>query len=64
MKHTLWMLAGCLLPVLLIFILPAFGVSEGASLFVFIVLMFGCHLLMLRGHGSHGAGRDDPHGHE
>ena len=46
------MLGGCVLPFLLIFILPAFGVSSGVTTVVFIVLMLGCHLFM--GHGDHG----------
>ena len=37
---------------LLIFVLPYFGVSEGVTLTVFMVLMLGCHLLMMRGHMS------------
>ena len=53
-RHNLRMLIGCLLPIALIFILPLFGVSEGVILFVFVVLMFGCHLLMIGGHGNHG----------
>ena len=48
------MLLGCLVPMLLIFVLPLFGVSEGITLTVFIVLMLGCHLLMIPGHdGAH-----------
>lgn len=50
MKHFLHMLVGCGLPILLIFALPLFGVSEGITLTTFIVLMLGCHLLMMRGH--------------
>jgi len=54
MSHTIKMLIGCVLPLLLIFVLPLFGISKGVSLFVFVVLMFGCHLFMTRGHGGHG----------
>ena len=56
MSHTLKMLIGCLAPLLLIFALPLFGVSETVSVWLFVIFMFGCHLLMMRGgHGS----RDD-----
>jgi len=55
MQHAIWHLIGCILPLLLIFLLPLFGVSGGVVLVVFIVLMFGCHLLMMR---RHGPGRD------
>lgn len=50
MKHSSHMLIDCGLPILLIFVLPLIGVSEGITLTVFIVLMLGCHLLMMRGH--------------
>lgn len=52
MSHALKMLLGCIVPILLIFLLPLFGVGEGVTLFIFVVLMFGCHLLMMRGHGG------------
>ena len=39
-NHMLWMIIGCVVPMLLIFILPAFGVSGGVTLVIFIVLMF------------------------
>jgi hypothetical protein len=52
MKHVIMMLIGCVLPFLLIFILPALGVSNDLMLVIFIVLMIGCHLFM--GHASHG----------
>lgn len=47
------MIIGCTLPLLLIFILPLFGISGKASILIVIVLMFGCHILMMGGHGSH-----------
>ncbi|MBV07893.1 MAG: hypothetical protein CMN21_01595 [Rubinisphaera sp.] len=50
MRHFLHMLIGCGLPMLMIFALPLFGVSEGITLTIFIVLMLGCHLLMIREH--------------
>ncbi len=53
-KHIFWMIIGCGLPLLLIFFAPALGLSSGASLFIFIVAMFACHLLMpMHHHGSH-----------
>lgn len=61
MKHFLHMLIGCGLPMLLIFILPLFGVSDGITLTIFIILMFGCHLMMMRGpfagHSDHHSNR-------
>ena len=67
MKHFLHMLIGCGLPMLLIFVLPYFGVSEGVTLTVFMVLMLACHLLMMRGnmsdhsdhHSNHQEHRDE-----
>ncbi len=56
MSHTIRMLIGCLLPLALIFVLPLFGVGQGLTLLIFIVLMFMCHLTMMGGHdhGAHG----------
>jgi len=56
MKNLLHIL-GCLIPLLLIFILPALGVSQGVTFTVFIVLMLGCHLLMM---GTHSSSRKPP----
>jgi len=52
MKHTLTMLLGCAVPMLLLVILPAFGVSSGVTMAIVIALMLGCHLLM-GGCGGH-----------
>jgi hypothetical protein len=57
-KHGLWMIIGCVLPLLLIFILPALGVTGDYSTFLFIVFMFACHLLMMGGHGNHGGNKE------
>lgn len=59
-NHGLWMIVGCTLPLLLIFILPALGVRGDFSLFIFIILMFACHLFMMGGHH----GKHDEHGEE
>jgi hypothetical protein len=47
-KHMIWMLIGCVVPLLLIFMAPGFGLDNSVSFFVFILLMFGAHLMMLR----------------
>ncbi len=60
-KHLIWMIIGCTLPLLLIFFAPALGLGSNASLLIFIVAMFACHLLMPHGHGGHGGhGQHDP----
>lgn len=53
MTHALKMLVGCLVPLILIFLLPVLGVSGDITTLVFLGLMFVCHLLVLRGH-DHG----------
>lgn len=63
-KHTILMLIGCVLPLLLIFLLPLFGITGQGSLLVFIVLMFACHLLMPMGHGRHNHDGHDMREHE
>lgn len=52
MKHILWMIIGCSIPLLLIFFAPALGLGADTSLFIFIIAMFACHLLMPM-HGNH-----------
>lgn len=61
-KHAFLMIIGCLLPLLLIFLLPLFGISGGSVVLIFVVLMLLCHLLMPmhyggdRAHEGHSAG--------
>ncbi len=45
-KHIIRMIIGCTVPLLLIFLASALGLGSGASLFIFILTMFACHLLM------------------
>jgi hypothetical protein len=67
MRQTIQMLAGCVLPLLLLFILPLLGISGGMTLFLVIVALFIGHLWMMRGHGGHeghgGGGCGMGHGH-
>lgn len=63
-KHTLWMIIGCGLPLILIILAPAFKISSGASIFIFIVAMFACHLLTpVHGHGGHQRGQNHAEQH-
>lgn len=62
MKHFLWMIIGCILPLLLIFLAPALGMSSKTSMFIFIVFMFACHLLMPM--HSHDSPTDKQHNSE
>ncbi len=63
MHHMKWHVFGCVIPLLVIFLLPLFGIDSGIVLFIFIVLMFGCHLLMMHGH-EHGDANNRGHAHE
>lgn len=58
MKHGLLHILGCLIPIALIFILPALGFGSGVTYTAFIVLMFACHLFMMGGHGHAHGGHD------
>jgi len=55
----LWMVIGCLIPLVLIFIGPSLGIKGDLLLFIFIVMMFGCHLLMMKGHKEHHGKQDE-----
>ena len=39
------MITGCTVPLLLIFLLPLFGITGNYSFLIFIIAMFACHLL-------------------
>jgi hypothetical protein len=53
-KLTVWMLIGCILPLLLIFFAPALGINNSISIFLFLAAMFAIHLFMpMHGHGRH-----------
>ena len=52
-KHSFWMIIGCTAPLLLIFLLPVFGITSNYSFLIFIVAMFGFHLIMPMHHGGH-----------
>ena len=47
------MVIGCIVPLLLIFLLPLFGISGNYTILIFIVAMFACHLMMMGRHGHH-----------
>ncbi|MES2874450.1 MAG: hypothetical protein V4708_12055 [Bacteroidota bacterium] len=53
-KHLFWMVIGCTVPLLLIFLLPLFGLTGNYAFLIFIVFMFACHLLMPMHHERHG----------
>lgn len=69
MRHFVYMLIGCVLPFMLIFVLSLFGIADGVTMLVFVVLMFSYHLFMMRGHqhgtdnieGQDRKGEDDSH---
>ena len=54
MNHGFRHLLGCLLPIILLFLLPVFGISSGTTFTIAIVLMFACHLFMMGGHDHDG----------
>lgn len=62
-KHIIWMIIGCAVPLLLIFLAPVLGLSGNLSLLIFIIVMFGCHLLMPMHHGGHEEHRSKEHDH-
>ena len=51
--NALWMIVGCVLPFLALFLLPAVGLNDSLSIAAFFVLMMGCHLM-------HGAILNEP----
>lgn len=45
-KHIIAMIAGCVLPLLLILMAPLMGIRGNWPIFFFVAAMFVCHLLM------------------
>lgn len=62
-NHWFWMLVACALPLLLIFLLPVFGVTGNVSFFLFVVVFFLAHLFMMGRHSHNGNYRSDEKGH-
>ncbi|HCI72252.1 MAG: hypothetical protein JJ892_09845 [Balneola sp.] len=52
-RHYFWMIIGCVVPLLLIFLAPSFGLESPITFFLFILIMFGTHLMMFRSHDGH-----------
>lgn len=53
-RHTFWMIIGCALPLLFIFLAPALGISGSVPIIIFIGAMFAVHLFMpMHHHGGH-----------
>jgi len=44
--NDIWMIIVCALPLLLIFIAPAFGINDKKSVLIFLIAMFVVHLFM------------------
>ena len=61
-NYWIWMIIGCLLPLLLIFLAPLLGLGGDIQLFVFILIMFVCHLLMPM-HGRQSPKQDSTNEH-
>ena len=57
-NHIFCIIIVCTVPLLLIFLLPVFGITGNYSFVIFIVAMFTCHLLIPMHHGGH-EGRND-----
>ncbi len=45
-NHIQRMILGCGAPLLFIFLTPSFGISDGTAVLIFIIAMFGAHLLI------------------
>lgn len=59
MRHFIWMMIGCLLPLIVLLVLvPALGPDSRWLYLVAALAMLGCHLFMLGGH-KHGYKEED-----
>lgn len=60
-KHHFWMIIGCILPILLIFLLPVFNINSKEIIFFILILMFVGHFFMM---GNHHDGHSNKHNKE
>jgi len=44
------MILACVIPLLLIFLLPFFGIRSNYTIFIAMILMVVIHLFMMKGH--------------
>ncbi len=51
-KPWLWILLACVAPILLIFLLPLFGITADVTFFLFLIIFFIAHLFMMRSHSQ------------
>ena len=63
-NHWLWMLLACVAPILLIFLLPFFGVTSDLTFAAFLVVFFVAHLFMMRGHSHSHSGHRQHQDHD
>ena len=64
-KHGILMVLACMIPLALIFFLPALGLTGNGSAVPAMFAIFGAHLLMMRfmhcgRHGTHSGGSTPP----
>ena len=64
-NHNFLMVLACVVPLMLILLLPALGVKSDTSTLIAVVAMFGAHLLMMGGHdhGKQHEEKGDEHEH-
>lgn len=60
-SHLFWMIIGCVFPLLLIFLLPFFGIQSNWGFLLFMMVCFASHLFMMR-NMNHGKS-DNKHSH-
>ena len=59
MNHMLKMMLACAIPLLVISLLPVFGIKSDYTVFIFVALMIMCHLFMMSGHGHEHKKKDE-----
>lgn len=60
-KHNLWMIIGCGIPLLFLFIAPMLGLNSSITLFLFLIAMFACHIMMIGHHRKGSEHKDHQH---
>lgn len=49
-NHMIWMALACIIPLLIVLLLPLFGIKNNYTIFIAMVLMIVMHIFMMKSH--------------
>lgn len=49
-NHIFWMILACIIPLLIVLLLPVFGIRSKYTIFIAMILMIVVHIFMMKNH--------------